>query len=278
MPRSDYASLVGTKSGEAKMTSVLRVNTAAGVILVALVAAGCAKLPDDGANAKSVRFDNMNHVRYLEIFAVGGNGLTGNLVANVYNTSLVPGFDPKVNKDSAPQSYAEGLNTDEIKKRFDVLAVAINGPKLWMLDWFDVPLGVQRDFNGKMIPWCAELHLKKSELKEMGKTGYMSTTIERKSKIGYNKGTLVYLIDDVDGNTWIMKGFEVGLKPQYTFEEFAAKGASMFKKLPPGWKFRTKVLDQDLVLIPETGVATIMPDEFFNVYDKTGPGYSNYKP
>ena len=28
----------------------------------------------------------------------------------------------------------------------------------------------------------------------------------------------------------------------------------------------------------EGGVATIMADEFFNVYDKTGPGMSNYKP
>jgi hypothetical protein len=32
------------------------------------------------------------------------------------------------------------------------------------------------------------------------------------------------------------------------------------------------------ILVPENGIATIMPDEFFNVYDKTGPGYSNYKP
>jgi hypothetical protein len=33
-----------------------------------------------------------------------------------------------------------------------------------------------------------------------------------------------------------------------------------------------------LIEVPENGVATIMPDEFFNVYDKTGPGMSNYKP
>jgi hypothetical protein len=33
-----------------------------------------------------------------------------------------------------------------------------------------------------------------------------------------------------------------------------------------------------LIEVPEAGVATIMPDEFFNVYDKTGPGMSNYKP
>jgi hypothetical protein len=33
-----------------------------------------------------------------------------------------------------------------------------------------------------------------------------------------------------------------------------------------------------LYSFPQTGIATIMPDEFFNVYDKTGPGYSSYKP
>ena len=66
--------------------------------------------------------------------------------------------------------------------------------------------------------------------------------------------------------------------PRYTFEEFAANAPSRFKKLPPGWKVRAKVLDQDLVLVPETGIATIMPGEFFNVYDETGPGYSNDKP
>jgi hypothetical protein len=33
-----------------------------------------------------------------------------------------------------------------------------------------------------------------------------------------------------------------------------------------------------LIEVPESGVATIMADEFFNVYDKTGPGMSNYRP
>lgn len=101
---------------------------------------------------------------------------------------------------------------------------------------------------------------------------------EGKSKIGYNKGSLVFLIDDANGNTWIMKGFELRMKPRWSYEEFGADPASHFKQLLPGWKYRTKVLDQDLILVSETGVATIMPDEFFNVYDKTGPCYSNYKP
>jgi hypothetical protein len=72
--------------------------------------------------------------------------------------------------------------------------------------------------------------------------------------------------------------FQVGLEPQHTLKEFVAAGDSKFKKLPPGWKFRVKMLDEDLIEIPESGVATITPDEFFNVYDKAGPGMTNYTP
>lgn len=39
-----------------------------------------------------------------------------------------------------------------------------------------------------------------------------------------------------------------------------------------------RVLDQDLIEVPVTGVATIMPDEFFNAYDKTRPRMTNYPP
>jgi hypothetical protein len=103
-------------------------------------------------------------------------------------------------------------------------------------------------------------------------------TIARKSGLGWNKGTQVLLLDDDAGNTWVMKGFQLGLEPKHTYEQFVAAGAGNFKKLPAGWQFRVKVLDKDLIEVPVTGVATIMPDEFFNMYDKTGPGMTNFKP
>jgi len=220
----------------------------------------------------------LNRVRYIEIFVIGGDPLKGQLRGNVYNTTAIPGWDLKTNKDTAPDAYVQGINKEAIKKEYDAYAVAINGPKLWMLDDVDIPLGTNREFNGKEIPWCAELHLNPEALLTMGKEGYKPTTIERKSKFEYRKGTQVFLIDDADGTTWIMKGMQLGIPAQYTYEQYVANQATMYKKLPAGWKVRTKVLDQDLILIPATGVATIMPDEFFNVYDKTGPGYSSYKP
>ena len=126
--------------------------SAALLVTVAVFLGGCSKLPDDGANAKMATVTHLNKVRYLEVFVIGGNGITGKLIANVYNTSLKPGFDGDVTKDSAPQAWAEGLNTEEIKKQNKALAASINGPKLWMIDYFDIPTWVDRVFNGQTIP------------------------------------------------------------------------------------------------------------------------------
>ena len=83
---------------------------------------------------------------------------------------------------------------------------------------------------------------------------------------------------DPEGNTWILKGFQLGLNPQQTWEEYLAKGAANYKKLPPEWKFRVKTLEKDVIEIPDNNLATIMTDELFHVWDKTGPGMTNYKP
>src|SRR5262249_27701792 len=38
-------------------------------------------------------------------------------------------------------------------------------------------------------------------------------------------------------------------------------------KLPDGWKSRIKTLEEDLILIPESGVARIVADNLDDVYD-----------
>jgi hypothetical protein len=234
------------------------------------------KVLADGNGAKSKRFDNLHHVRYIEIFLAAPDAKTGKLVAACYNTSAASAAIP-ASKDTAPQKLVEGLDFAKIKNEFGLLGASLNGPKLWMLDWIEVQVGVTREFNGMKAPWIAQLNMgKNSSVSES--TPYKPMTIARKSGAGWNKGTTALLLDDAEGNTWIMKGFQLGLKPQHTYEQFVAAGASNFKKLPRGWKFRIKTLDKDLIETPENGVATIMPDEFFNVYDKTGPGMSNYKP
>jgi len=235
------------------------------------------KVLADGAAAKSGRFDNMHKARFIEIFLAHRDAKTGKLVAECYNSMFTTKGIP-ASKDTAPQELVEGLDFAKMKTDLGLLGASLNGPKVWTPDWTEIDMGVERDFNGVKATWVAQLNMGDNAGGVAESTPYKPMTIARKSGLGWNKGTTVLLLDDAEGNTWIMKGFQLGLKPRHTYKEFVAAAASTFKALPKGWKVRVKTLDQDLNEKPEGGVATIMSDEFFNVYDKTGPGMSNYKP
>ena len=235
------------------------------------------KVLADGAGARSGRVDNMHRTRFIEIFLAHRDAKTGKLVAECYNTMFTPKGIP-ASKDTAPQEQVAGLDFAKIKAELGVPGASLNGPKLWLSDWTEIDTGVERDFNGINAAWVAQLSMGDNAGGVSETTPYKPMTIARKSGVGWNKGTTVLLLDDAAGNTWLMKGFQMGLKPQYTYDEFVKAGKSMFKRLPPGWTFRVKKLERDLIERPKGGVATIMADEFFNVYDKTGPGMSNYKP
>lgn len=239
--------------------------------------AAAPKVLDDGAGAKSGRFDNMHKTRFIEIFLAHPDAKTGKLAAECYNSMFTAKGIP-ASKDTAPQALVEGLDFAKMKSDYGVGGASLNGPKVWLPDWTEIDMGVERDFNGIKASWVAQLNMGDNAGGVAESTPYKPMTIARKSGLGWNKGTTVLLLDDAEGNTWIMKGFQLGLKPQHTYEQFVAAGADNYKKLPPGWKFRIKTLEKDYIEVPVTGVATIMPDEFFNIYDKTGPGMSNYKP
>lgn len=228
----------------------------------------------DGANAKPKRI-NMRRMRYIEMFLAGIDPATGDILAACYGTYANP--DILADMDSAPQALVERLNMKQIADKYGVLGASLNGPKLSIADWWEIDVGVARQFGDFSIPWTAQLNLGKG-LDVNDVKPYEPKTIARKSAVNWNKGSTVMVLDDPAGNVWIMKGFQLGLKPQRTYDEFMAAGPTNFKQLPPGWKARVVTLQQDNLEKPEGGVATILSDEFFNVYDKTGPGMSNFKP
>ncbi len=232
----------------------------------------------DGDNAKSQRVDNLHQVRYIEMFLTGRDAKSGKFVAACYNSMFSSkGVPPS--RDTAPQSLVEGLDLDQIQAEFGILNASLNGPKIWMPDWTEIEVGKEQVFNGMSTAWVAQLNMGENVGGVEATAPYTPQTIARKSALGWNKGTTVMLLDDAEGNTWILKGFQLGLKPKHTFDEFLAGGAAMFKKLPQGWgNVRVKVLERDLIETPVTGIATIMADEHFNVWDKTGPGMTNFVP
>ena len=231
-------------------------------------------LPNDGADAKLNTFKGTYGHRYTEMFLIGGNAITKNLEANVYNTWGLNGSD--TTGDSSPAVLLDKINVKEMAKQFHMLAVFKNGPRIWTLDWIQVEMGKELDFGGMKARWVNWLDLRGIST-EPGAADYKNITVTRHTHFGFNKGTRISVLDDPDGNPWVMKSFSLITFPDQKFDDIATLGSRL--KLPPGWKFRSVVLEQDLVLTPEKdGTAHITQDNFGNTYDRAGGPYSNFKP
>jgi hypothetical protein len=235
-----------------------------------------AKVPyaKDGENAKITRWNDLRGVRYMEFFLIGSEPVDGQIKGTCYNTTGLNMAEGS--RDSCPQALVGKLDGEKLAKEFRVAKVYLNPPRQWLLDWLDIALGAEREFGGLKATWCAVLNVPRSVGKGKGPEPYKPATIARKSKFGFNKGSKVHLLDDPDGNTWIQKSLTQAVNRANTLENLDQIGSRL--KLPEGWKSRMKVLDEDLILVPESGVARIVSDDLDDVYDVTGKGYSNYKP
>ena len=231
-------------------------------------------LPNDGADAKLVTQRGVRGQRYTEMFLIGGNAITKDLEANVYNTMGLNGGP--TTGDSSPAALLDKVDVKSVKEQYGMLASFKNGPRLWTLDWFDGAVGKELDFNGMKARWVNWLDLKGIST-EPGAADYKDITVKRHTHFGFDKGKQVFVLEDPDGNPWVMKSMSLITHPEQKFDELGTLGSRL--KLPPGWKFRGPVLDQDLILTPDQdGVAHITQDDFGNTYDRAGGAYSNIKP
>jgi len=60
-----------------------------------------------------------------------------NLQGNVYNTYGLN--DMERTGDSSPDATMAKIDLDALKTQYDVLGAFLNGPRLWTLDWIEVP-------------------------------------------------------------------------------------------------------------------------------------------
>lgn len=232
-----------------------------------------AKLPQDDQGAQLKRFEGVRGQRYTEIILIGGHAITHHLVGGVYNT--IGMNDPAGTGDTCPQDVLDKVDAEDVKARCDVLGAFKNGPRLWTLDWVEANVGGERDFSGLEARWVMWLDVPK-EMRKHESVAYKPITGKRDTQLGINKGSPAFLLDDPDGESWCMKSASLILDPSQTYDSLKDLGSRL--NLPPGWNFRSLILDQDLVLTPDNGAAKITQDDLGNTYDRVGGAYSNYKP
>jgi hypothetical protein len=84
--------------------------------------------------------------------------------------------------------------------------------------------------------------------------------------MGFYKGKPVFILDDPEGNPWVMQAYSQIVDPSLTYEQLEKLGEKL--KLAPGWKYRVAVLDRDLTIKAINGDAWIVQDDLENTYDK----------
>jgi hypothetical protein len=137
-----------------------------------------------------------------------------------------------------------------------------------------------RDFNGLKAHYWGQI--------EPGPDGepmkldprklqYMPVYFERNSVITFEMGKPVFLLEDNEDITWVYKNYTTAMDPTLTYPDLPMLD-NRLKNLPAGWKFRTKTLDQNLVLKAVNGKARIMWDELGGSWDALDPGVANYQP
>ena len=205
------------------------------------------------ANHTPRLFTDMRGVRYGEVLAVYQRD--GGLEAEVYGTQML---------NDCPQELWETLDAAVIAEEMGALAVKLNGPRHWTLDGLGQKVAivepVLRDFNGLTMRRIATVDLGGNP----APMPYVERYVNRGAVFFFDAGAPVYELVNPDGIAYVMQAYCIGVDPTLTEAQLAGLGERL--ALPEGWSYRTRLLDEELVVDTTDTIATVVQDELENTY------------
>ena len=191
--------------------------------------------------------------RYGEVLAVFAEG--DSFLAHVYGTQLL---------NDCPAELWDALDATTIAGELDALVVKLNGPRHWMLDGLGSkgePLEpVLREFGGLLMRRIAVLDLGTNPTQ----VPYMVRHVDRKAVFFFDAGKEIHELVDPDGTAYVMQAYCVSVDP--TLDEGNLSELADKLDLPEGWSFRSRILDEELVVDTSDTIATVLQDELENTY------------
>jgi hypothetical protein len=211
----------------------------------------------DSVQQTPIEMVGVRSERYCEVLTITGS--MNNLVATVYNT---------VGCNDCPENVWKNIDQEKIKKDFKAKSVIMNGPRVFLMDsigQFNTP-PPKINLGGIEMIERAKLNIDiKSFLKGKHKP-YDEQEVNRSTKYVFNQGSNAYFLHN-NGSTYIMQSFAQIINPKLKEEGLKTLANSL--KLPNGWTYEAKRLDETIILeTKEGGEAYIIQDDFQNSYQK----------
>jgi len=196
---------------------------------------------------------DMRGVRYGEVLAVFVRD--GLFQAEVYGTQML---------NDCPQELWETLDAAAIAADMGAAVVKLNGPRHWMLDGLGQKVAVVepvfRDFNGLTMRRIATVDLGDDPSVQP----YVERHVNRGAVFFFDAGASVYELVNPDGLAYVMQAYCIGVDPTLTEADLGGLGARL--ALPDGWTYRSRILDEELVVDTSATIATVLQDELENTY------------
>ena len=192
-------------------------------------------------------------VRYGEVIAAFLRD--GRFEAEVFGTQFL---------NDCPQDQWDGLDAVAIAEEMGAVAVKLNGPRYWTLDGMGTKVNacepVLREFNGIVMRRLAVIDLGDSP----ATAPYTDVHVDRGAVFFFDAGKPVYELVDPGGLAYVMQARCIGVDPDMTEASLADLGGRL--DMPEGWTYRTRILDEELVVDTTASIATVLQDEFENSY------------
>ena len=179
----------------------------------------------------------------------------GRFEAEVFGTQFL---------NDCPQDLWDGLDADAIAKEMEAVMVKLNGPRRWTIDGIGAKVNtlepVLREFNGLLMRRLAVIDLGEKP----APAPYTEVKVDRGAVFFFDAGAPVYELVAPDGKAYVMQALCLGVDPAMAEENLPDLGGRL--DMPEGWSYRTRVLDDELVVDTTATVATVLQDEFENSY------------
>ena len=200
---------------------------------------------------------NLRNQRYCEVLL--GKRAWLNLEVKVFNTQGL---------NLCPEAQWKTLTKESIEKSFDASFVLLNGPRYWTMDEIQAAgntvNGVKETFGGMEMNLRATVQV--SLLKQlMGSKQYTPNEVTRTTNFIYRAGSAVYELTSPAGEVYVMQSYSQIVNPELSMKDLPVLSEQL--KLPAGWTYRSRVLDQDLSLVVN-GIAYVLQDNLLNSYQR----------
>ena len=198
---------------------------------------------------------DMRNVRYGEVLGVFVRDTE--LYAEVWGTQML---------HDCPMEWWNSLDPETLKTDLGALGIKMNGPRHWVLDGFGNKTAhiepVIRDFNGLPMRRIATVEFKPGD--KPVTSPYEERHVNRGAVFFWDAGTEVYELVRPDGEAYVMQALCNAVDDSLSIDNLAELGSKL--QLPQGWSYRTRILDEDLIVDTSDHFATVVQDEKENTY------------